>query len=409
MDGHSKVNPVATIFLLQTMDKSKLIYSISGAKFLSTMKTKPCFLLIVLALIAGVHQSAAQEARFFQMAGPVASTITAFSADGYVTWTNAPANATFTVQTASSLFSPINWVDYIQVPVTNAVTTHRLYDPHPPAGMAFIPAGSFTMGNCMDPNEGDSDELPLHTVNVSAFYMDKYDVTKALWDDVYQWATNHGYNFLYPGSGKAANHPVQTIDWYDAAKWCNARSEKEGKTPAYYESAAQTTVYRSGQVTVDNSWVKWNVGYRLPTGGGVGEGGAERGERTAFSVGQHHFVESSELLRFSRRLRLGRESNERLSPDVRRERLSLHQSGGIFRAERVWGLRHGWEHTAVVLGLLWGIFERFADRPAWPHFRPGPYYSGRRLGRRRVLLPDGGPRQLRRGERGGLRLRIPVR
>src|ERR1035437_2821670 len=150
-------------------------------------------------------------------------------------------------------------------------------------------------------------------------------------------------------------------------------------------------------------------GVSVADGGGVGEGGAERGERTAFSVGQHHFVESSELLRFSRRLRLGRESNERLSPDVRRERLSLHQSGGIFRAERVWGLRHGWEHTAVVLGLLWGIFERFADRPAWPHFRPGPYYSGRRLGRRRVLLPDGGPRQLRRGERGGLRLRIPVR
>ena len=40
MDGHSKVNPVATIFLLQTMDKSKLIYSISAAKFRSTMKTK---------------------------------------------------------------------------------------------------------------------------------------------------------------------------------------------------------------------------------------------------------------------------------------------------------------------------------------------------------------------------------
>ena len=40
MDGHRKVNPVATIFLLQTMDKSKLIYSISAAKFLSTMKTE---------------------------------------------------------------------------------------------------------------------------------------------------------------------------------------------------------------------------------------------------------------------------------------------------------------------------------------------------------------------------------
>jgi hypothetical protein len=47
-----------------------------------------------------------------------------------------------------------------------------------PSGMALIPAGSFTMGNCMDPSEGDTDELPLHTVYVSAFYMDKYLVTK---------------------------------------------------------------------------------------------------------------------------------------------------------------------------------------------------------------------------------------
>ena len=71
-----------------------------------------------------------------------------------------------------------------------------------PSGMALIPAGSFTMGNCMDPSEGYSDELPLHTVYVSAFYMDKYDVTKALWDSVYQWATNHGYSFDYAGFGE---------------------------------------------------------------------------------------------------------------------------------------------------------------------------------------------------------------
>jgi formylglycine-generating enzyme required for sulfatase activity len=134
-----------------------------------------------------------------------------------------------------------------------------------PSGMVLIPAGSFTMGNCMDPTEGDSGELPLHTVYVSAFYMDKYDVTKALWDQVYQWAINHGYNFDYPGSGKAANHPVGTNDWYDAVKWCNARSELEGRVPAYYTSATQTTVFRTGQVDVQNDCVKWNAGYRLPT------------------------------------------------------------------------------------------------------------------------------------------------
>jgi formylglycine-generating enzyme required for sulfatase activity len=137
--------------------------------------------------------------------------------------------------------------------------------PAPASGMALIPAGSFTMGNCMDPNEGWSEELPLHTVYISAFYMDKYDVTKALWDSVYQWAITHGYSFEYGAQGKANTHPAQSMTWYDAVKWCNARSEKEGKTPAYYTSAAQTTVYRSGQVDVDNSWVKWNAGYRLPT------------------------------------------------------------------------------------------------------------------------------------------------
>jgi formylglycine-generating enzyme required for sulfatase activity len=131
--------------------------------------------------------------------------------------------------------------------------------------MVLIPAGSFTMGNCMSPSEGDSGELPLHTVYVSGFYMDRYEVTKALWDEVYQWAITHGYTFDYAGSGKASTHPVQTIDWYDCVKWCNARSEKEGRVPAYYTSAAQTTPYRTGQISVQNDWVNWNSGYRLPT------------------------------------------------------------------------------------------------------------------------------------------------
>jgi formylglycine-generating enzyme required for sulfatase activity len=39
----------------------------------------------------------------------------------------------------------------------------------------------------------------------------------------------------------------------------------EGRAPAYYTSAEQTTVYRSGRVDVQNSWVNWNAGYRLPT------------------------------------------------------------------------------------------------------------------------------------------------
>ena len=134
-----------------------------------------------------------------------------------------------------------------------------------PSGMTLIPAGSFTMGNCMSPSEGDSYELPLHTVYVSAFYMDTNLVSYMLWQQVYQWATNHGYSFDDAGSGKAANHPVQTIDWYDCVKWCNARSEMAGLPPAYFTSAALAVVYRSGDLDISNSCVNWSSGYRLPT------------------------------------------------------------------------------------------------------------------------------------------------
>jgi formylglycine-generating enzyme required for sulfatase activity len=131
-------------------------------------------------------------------------------------------------------------------------------------GMVLIPAGSFTMGNTF-PGEGFSEELPLHTNQISAFLMDQYEVTKAQWDEVYNWAITHGYSFEFGAQGKASDHPAHSIRWYDAVKWCNARSEQAGLTPAYYTSAAQTNVYRSGQVNVQNGWVKWTGGFRLPT------------------------------------------------------------------------------------------------------------------------------------------------
>jgi len=144
--------------------------------------------------------------------------------------------------------------------------------PAPSSGMANIPAGSFQMGDAADNNYyGDA---PVHTVYVSAFYMDKNDVTEGLWAQVYNWAVNQGYSFDYPGSvpgsayssySKGANYPVIIVNWYDTVKWCNARSEMEGRTPAYYTTSAQTVVYRAGQVDVDNNSVNWNAGYRLPT------------------------------------------------------------------------------------------------------------------------------------------------
>jgi formylglycine-generating enzyme required for sulfatase activity len=47
-----------------------------------------------------------------------------------------------------------------------------------PDGMTLIPTGDFVMGDAFDP-EGGSNELPVHTNTISAFYMDETEVTKA--------------------------------------------------------------------------------------------------------------------------------------------------------------------------------------------------------------------------------------
>ncbi|MBE7499891.1 MAG: SUMF1/EgtB/PvdO family nonheme iron enzyme [Verrucomicrobiales bacterium] len=91
------------------------------------------------------------------------------------------------------------------------------------------------------------------------------EVTKALWDEVRTWGWAHGYTFANPGRAKAGNHPVQSVSWPEVVKWCNARSERDGRVPAYYTSAAQTTVYRTWNSDPQNGWVKWDAGYRLPT------------------------------------------------------------------------------------------------------------------------------------------------
>jgi uncharacterized repeat protein (TIGR02543 family) len=127
---------------------------------------------------------------------------------------------------------------------------------YPPVGMSLIPAGSFTMGDSLD---GDSNASP-RTVTLSAFYIGRKEVTKAEWDAVKVWAVSNGYADLSVGAGKAVDHPVQTVTWWDVIKWCNARSEKEGLTPCYTVGGA---VMKTGNTAPAVNWAA--TGYRLPT------------------------------------------------------------------------------------------------------------------------------------------------
>jgi formylglycine-generating enzyme required for sulfatase activity len=227
------------------------------------MKIKLHFLIIGLALLASLNPGNAQTAQFFRVVGPTATSITSLNQDGTIVWSGATSGAIYTVQTAASLDGGSNWVDYIQLPVSNSVNTNLIVSFNPPLGMALIPAGVYTIGDSV----GDSDITNAIATNVyvSAFYMDTNLVNLSQWQSVYSYATSHGYTFTNAGWGKTANHPVQTVDWYDCVKWSNARSQQAGLTPVYYTDAGFTQLYTNGDSGTTVYADFGADGYRLPT------------------------------------------------------------------------------------------------------------------------------------------------
>jgi sulfatase modifying factor 1 len=101
---------------------------------------------------------------------------------------------------------------------------------------------------------------------VKTFLLSRYETTFDEWKFVRQWALANGYDLADRGYGNAGDHPVRYVDWYDAVKWCNAKSEMEGLVPVY---TIEGKVYRSGKFGAFGSdAISFNPvasGYRLPT------------------------------------------------------------------------------------------------------------------------------------------------
>jgi formylglycine-generating enzyme required for sulfatase activity len=125
-----------------------------------------------------------------------------------------------------------------------------------PGDWVLVKAGTFRMGSpSSDPDVAD-DEKPRHEVHITRpFFLHRTKVTQEEYEAV--TGTNPStFSSKGRSNGKVPadtrRHPVESISWLDAVRFCNARSERDG-LPPYYRIEGNDVSVRGGP------------GYRLPT------------------------------------------------------------------------------------------------------------------------------------------------
>jgi len=138
--------------------------------------------------------------------------------------------------------------------------------------------------------DGNPPSPVLPAVDVAGLSAARSEVTFSQWETVRRLVVTNQYcrdlgdlGYAFSGDGSMGSmrvgdmahqpgEPVTDITWLDAAAWCNALSEVEGRTPAYYTDAGHQNVFRrvfnrdqAGSLPPTIHWKQDADGYRLPT------------------------------------------------------------------------------------------------------------------------------------------------
>ena len=141
----------------------------------------------------------------------------------------------------------------------NSVPWNPYYEPGGPAGTwdnrgvpVTDPGPDGIVGNGDDGMTMNLDQ-DITGSTLTNIHADATEVTNAKWNEVASWGRNNGYTNLQDAPANDDN-PRANVTFWDALRWCNARSEKEGLTPAYYmesneamRDTNQNGIYEAGE------------------------------------------------------------------------------------------------------------------------------------------------------------------
>ena len=101
--------------------------------------------------------------------------------------------------------------------------------------MVYVPAGEFEMGS----TDGASDEQPVHTVALDAYWIDRTEVTNEQYGKCVAagacdspWESGSSTRDSYYGNTAYADYPVIYVSWHDAedyCKWAGGRLPSEAE------------------------------------------------------------------------------------------------------------------------------------------------------------------------------------
>lgn len=126
-------------------------------------------------------------------------------------------------------------------PIPSPALGDRLIRPKDSMEMVFVPAGTFMMGSdpAQDPN-AEADEQPQHNVTLSAFWLDRTEVTNALYTQCVNAGQCTASEYANDANFNGANFPVVGLSWNDATDYCTWAGAQL-PTEAQWEYAARGT------------------------------------------------------------------------------------------------------------------------------------------------------------------------